>query len=64
MLLLLNNSIASSLCFSKNLKNLFKSLFAEQIVLSSAKFSDFSSFTKNNKPLINMLSKIGSRMDL
>ena len=63
MLLLLNHSIAPSLCFSNNLNNSFKSLSAAQIVLSSGKFPGFSSTTKNNKSLINLLKKIGPRMD-
>ena len=50
--LLLNHSIAPSLCFSNNLNNSFKSLFAAQIVLSSEKFPGFAWFTKNNKSLI------------
>ena len=64
MLLSLNYLIATSLSFSNNLINSFKSLFAAQIVLSSAKFASFASFIKSNKSLINMLNNIGPGMDL
>ena len=63
MLLSLNHIIATSLFYSNSLNNSFKSLFAVQIVLSSAKFASFASFIKSKKSLINILNKIGPWMD-